>query len=210
MHGIGQGNGAGMAIWAVVSTPLLNMLRVKKLGCEIIGPISRIQCAFVGYTFVDDTDLIWLFPLISPAEATAGLITALDTWEGGLKSMGGAIVPEKTSWYLASFKWTGGKWSYQSVDEAPASLYVNDIHGNRKLLRRFETSHAEVTLGVLLAPGGNMNQQMTNMKNSAIKWADAMRTGSISKQDAWLSFSSMIWRILTYPVNATKLSKRTM
>ncbi len=26
MHGVGQGNGAGPAIWAVLSTPLLNML----------------------------------------------------------------------------------------------------------------------------------------------------------------------------------------
>jgi hypothetical protein len=26
LHGIGQGNGAGPAIWAVVSTPLLNVL----------------------------------------------------------------------------------------------------------------------------------------------------------------------------------------
>jgi len=29
LHGIGQGNGAGPAIWAVVSTPLLNVLREK-------------------------------------------------------------------------------------------------------------------------------------------------------------------------------------
>ncbi len=26
MHGVGQGNGAGPAIWAVVSTTILNML----------------------------------------------------------------------------------------------------------------------------------------------------------------------------------------
>jgi len=29
IHGIGQGNGAGPAIWTVVSTPLLNLLREK-------------------------------------------------------------------------------------------------------------------------------------------------------------------------------------
>jgi len=31
IHGIGQGNGAGPAIWAVVSTPLLNVLREKRI-----------------------------------------------------------------------------------------------------------------------------------------------------------------------------------
>lgn len=40
IHRIGQGNGAGPAIWAIVSTPLLNVLRDKGFGCEIICPLS--------------------------------------------------------------------------------------------------------------------------------------------------------------------------
>ena len=39
IHGIGQGNGAGPAIWAVVSTPLLNLLRSKGCGFKYISPI---------------------------------------------------------------------------------------------------------------------------------------------------------------------------
>ncbi len=161
----------------------------------------------MGYTFVDDTDLIQSSPLIPVEAATNGLQLALDTWEGGLKATGGAIVPEKTFWYLASFKWVGQKWAYNTINDAPGSIYVNDIQGNRKLLRQFETSHAEVTLGVALAPDGNVEQQTTNTKTSAIKWADAMQAGSISKHDARLSFSSTIWHTLTYPVNATNLSE---
>jgi len=38
IHGIGQGNGTGPAIWAVVSTPLLNVLRQKGFGCEFFTP----------------------------------------------------------------------------------------------------------------------------------------------------------------------------
>jgi hypothetical protein len=49
IHGIGQGNGAGPAIWAVVSTPLLNALRQKGFGCEIICPLSSEYFRFVGY-----------------------------------------------------------------------------------------------------------------------------------------------------------------
>jgi len=37
LHGIGRGNGAGPAIWAVVSTPHLNILRRKGYGCDIIN-----------------------------------------------------------------------------------------------------------------------------------------------------------------------------
>jgi len=55
IHGIGQGNGAGPAIWAVVSSPLLNVLREK--GCEIVCPLSSEYFRFVGYAFVDDIDI---------------------------------------------------------------------------------------------------------------------------------------------------------
>jgi hypothetical protein len=58
IHGIGQGNGAGPAIWAVVSTPLLNVLREKGYGCEVVCPLSSKFFRFVGYAFVDDTDVI--------------------------------------------------------------------------------------------------------------------------------------------------------
>jgi hypothetical protein len=47
MHGVGQGNGAGPAIWAVVSTPILNMLRSKGFGCEFISPFSQQLTKFV-------------------------------------------------------------------------------------------------------------------------------------------------------------------
>jgi hypothetical protein len=57
-HGVGQSNGAGPAIWAVLSTPLLNMLQSKGYGCSFMSPISNIITEFTGYAFVDDTDLI--------------------------------------------------------------------------------------------------------------------------------------------------------
>jgi hypothetical protein len=40
IQGIRQGNGAGPAIWAVVSTPLLNIHREKGFGMDFITPIS--------------------------------------------------------------------------------------------------------------------------------------------------------------------------
>jgi hypothetical protein len=58
MYGIGQGNGAGPAIWAVVSTPILDILRSMGFGFSYITPISNQFIRFVGFAFVDDTDLL--------------------------------------------------------------------------------------------------------------------------------------------------------
>jgi hypothetical protein len=110
MHGIGQGNGAGPAIWAVLSTPLLNMLRSVGVGCDFVSPLSKDKTSFVGYAFVDDTDVIVSnYAMTDSLQALTTLQRAVDTWEGGLKSTCGAIVPEKTFWYLIDFKWSSGK-----------------------------------------------------------------------------------------------------
>ncbi len=105
MHGIGQGNGAGLAIWAVLSTPLLNILRTKGFGCSFISPLSREYTSFVGYAFVDDTGVIVSFLSTDPSKSIPlTLQGAVDLWEGSLKATCGAIVPEKTFWYLIDFK----------------------------------------------------------------------------------------------------------
>jgi len=97
IHGIGQWNGVGPAIWVVISTPLLNLLRKKGYGCKLVDPISGNRYRFVGYTFVDDTDIIESKPMYSGADQTSrSLQCSMDVWEGSLNATFGAIVPEKT------------------------------------------------------------------------------------------------------------------
>ncbi len=81
MHGIGQGNGAGPAIWAVLSSPLLNLLRSKGFGCDFKSPFSKEDLQFVGYAFVDDTDIIVSqSSMDSYVEASHTLQRAVDIW----------------------------------------------------------------------------------------------------------------------------------
>ncbi len=164
IHGIGQGNGAGPAIWAVVSSPLLNVLREKGYGCEIKCPLSSEYFRFVGYAFVDDTDLIQSQLNENPIQAMSLLQEAIDTWEASLKATCGALVPEKTVWWLVSFKWSGTSWSYANIQDSPGELYVNDISEARKAIKRLEPHQAYETLGVYLAPDGNLEHQFQKMK----------------------------------------------
>jgi hypothetical protein len=79
----------------VVSTPLLNLLPKQGFGCEIVNPITGKKYVFVGYAFVDNTDIIESKSGLSLSECVTGLQQVLDTWEGALKATCGAIVPEK-------------------------------------------------------------------------------------------------------------------
>jgi len=207
-HGIGQGNGASPAIWAVISSPLLNMLRKKGYFCHFVAPFSSKEINFSGYSFVDDTDLVIVQLLGGSYESIISTLqSSVDTWEGGLNATCGAIVPEKSFWFLIDFTWTAGRWRYKTIAECQGDLSVKDIHGKRSVLRRYEVSEAQETLGVYLAPDGNHQAQIKKMITAAQKWADAMRSGSISRLDVHLSLISTIWRTLLYPLPALNLSK---
>jgi hypothetical protein len=210
MHGIGQGNGAGPAIWAVVSTPLLNMLRASGVGSHFISPISGKDIHFVGYAFVDDTDLIQTADegMATGSDVARELQRALDIWEGGLNATGGAIVPEKSHWYLVDFRWIGGVWKYLPVADCPASLWVKDISGERKLLKRLEPHEAANTLGVDIAADGNNMSQFKKMKEASLKWADQIRTGRLKHAEVHLALHSTLWKTLSYPLSCTTLTKK--
>jgi hypothetical protein len=55
-------------------------------------------------------------------------------WQGGIFASGGAIVPEKTHWYLVDYKWKAGIWHYAMVNETQVTLSVQDVDGKMQLL----------------------------------------------------------------------------
>jgi hypothetical protein len=207
IHGIGQGNGAGSTIWAVVSTPLLNLLRKKGYGCEIICLLSSTFFRFVGYAFVDDTDVIQSLLADNPDSARLKLQEAIDTWEYSLKTTCGALVPKKTVWWLVSFKWTGAEWAYAGIQDSPGELQVNDTSNSRKTIMRLEPDQAYETLGVFLAPDGNLDAQFEKMLSAVKVWVVGLRTGKLSKEESWLALQSTILHTLAYPLPVLRLSK---
>ncbi len=55
-HGCGQGNGGGPTFWVLVSTLLLQVLRVEGFGTHFCGMVSNGEIIFIVYAFVDDTN----------------------------------------------------------------------------------------------------------------------------------------------------------
>jgi hypothetical protein len=105
LQGIGQGDGAGSAGWAIISTPLINMMRTSGFGFSLLTALTVLAVSFVCNACVDDTDLVHTAKDVNSRGPTilAKMQSALDQWEGGLKATGGALVPEKSYWYLIDF-----------------------------------------------------------------------------------------------------------
>jgi len=68
----------------------------------------------------------------SSIDVAKALHQSVETWEGGLSTTGGAIVPENFFWYLVDFEWTAGKWHYKNIKDTPYEVFVKDITGQRK------------------------------------------------------------------------------
>ena len=134
-------------------------------------PISCDYFRFVGYAFVDNTDIIQSMLTENPGTALQKIQEAIDTWEFSLKATCGAIVPDKTVWWLVSYQWSGSTWHYSGIHDEPGVLYVNDIANERKVIKRLEPHQAHETLGKFLAPDGNLDAQFQKMQQAAKKWA---------------------------------------
>jgi hypothetical protein len=110
-QGINQGNGAGPGIWLLVSIPIINMLKTAGFGFRVGTVIMGDKFSFVCYTFVNDSDVVHSRSDTNRTDdmsaATETLVQemqqAIDTWEGGLRASGGALVPAKSYWFLIHF-----------------------------------------------------------------------------------------------------------
>jgi hypothetical protein len=88
----------------VVNTPVLKIMKDEGFGFMYKAIIEGKQLHFVGYSFVDDTDIIHSGQPGEPFQVLAmRMQAAMETWEGGLKATGGALDPEKSCWYLIRF-----------------------------------------------------------------------------------------------------------
>jgi hypothetical protein len=141
------------------------------------------------------------------AEVQARIQDSLVAWEGGIRATGGAIEPRKSHWYLIDFDWKNGEPFYKSVKETGGQLRVRDPSGSVLSLKQMEPWAAERTLGIRLAPDGNMKDQFDWMLATARKWTDKIRTGHLPRHLTWLAWKTTIQKTLEYPLPTTTLTK---
>ena len=209
VQGVGQGNGAGPTLWAIISSPVLEVLRSEGYGTFFKTAITGKDLKFVGFSFVDDTDQVQTgeYAGESSTSIVEKMQLAVDEWEGGITATGGALAPVKSHWYLIDFVWEEGKWRFARKDEQAAEILIRDSSGRKVPIDRLEVSEAKTTLGVDQCPDGNMDAQVEKMKDMTDLWAAQMRSGHLKKSEGWLALRSTIWKSLEYPLNATTLTK---
>jgi hypothetical protein len=106
VHGIGQGNGAGPAIWAVISCLILEIMHKQGYVAMFVSAISWMSIALCGgFLFVDDADLLFMAPTTHQRgeEIAESAQKHLDEQEGLIHATEGAFVPSKRPQHLPSY-----------------------------------------------------------------------------------------------------------
>ena len=113
--GVGQGNGCGPQVWAVVSSVMFEILKKKRLTTSFVSPLSKEHLKLCGFAFVDDTDLLQAsggqHNRNNPDDTMERMQQSVDAWEAAAKTTGGSIAVDKSWFYLIHFQWEKGKWS---------------------------------------------------------------------------------------------------
>ena len=208
-QGILQGNQFGPPSWAIVSSPLFDMLRAEGYGLRIRSPLTRRLLFLAGLAFVDDTDTVQneKRPTDTWQDVLRHAQGNVDHWNGGIRTTGGALDPKKTHWYLIDFTWKNGNWQYAAKDDMN-KLTMVDSEGTRVDLKQLPTSKGMRTLGVILAPDGNNTDQVEALLHKAESWADLISTGHLQREEAWRALNSTILKSLEYPLTATTLTEQ--
>lgn len=211
-QGILQGNGAGPTLWLAVSTPLLYMMKSAGNGIKYRTPISKEVDSFIGFAFVDDTDIVegdLRMGHLDIDDVFDKMQDAIDRWEGGLTTTGGAIRPDKLFVYPISYHFKpSGEYEYESVDSMDRTLTVKDHEGIRSQLKLVNAHDGRETLGVRTAPDCNMKDQFKALLKKVRRWTSYVKTGHIPANDAFNSISTTIMKSLEYSAAATTFTQQ--
>ena len=158
----------GPFIWALISSVMLTCMRQMNYVATLIGVLSGMVLTFVGYAFVDDTDICYTATdNDTPATSILPQFQAsVDCWAGLLRATGGGLEHKdnKTFWHLIDHKWTGDRWIYHSTQDSPGdiSIQVADSQERATLCRK-EAHEASETLGICIAMDGNQDAQVEKL-----------------------------------------------
>eukprot|EP00978_Attheya_sp_CCMP212_P017566 scaffold46978_cov35-Attheya_sp.AAC.1 len=89
-----------------------------------------------------------------------------------MKATGGRVRPDKCNYYKIEFVWRNDKWKYAKKAPGDRELYIQETPSKRTPIRQFNLSEAAETLGIWLAPDGNNEEVVKQMKIISKTWAD--------------------------------------
>ena len=205
-QGVLQGNAAGPTIWLLLSSMIFETLHTRGFAVEFCTSISKELFQLVGFAYVDDSDLIQTGT--DPVIVLASMQDLINSWGELIDVTGGALSVEKSWWYMIDYNYKkGGKWIATDAG-VNLQLAATSSSGERVPLKRLHADEASKMLGIYVAPDGNKEALIKDLKTAAVSWGSKMRNGNSTRIEAWTALNTNISAKLKYPLPACTLDEK--
>ena len=132
--------------------------------------------------------------------------TLINSWGSLMEVTGGALIVEKSWWYLVEYIWKRGKWVANDAGNE-LDLVATDTSGNNVSLNRLHCYESSQMLGVWLVPSSNKSKIIQELKKATVAWGAKARAGHLSQSEAWAALHTTISAKVKYPLPACTLTK---
>ena len=189
LFGPGQGNRASPPIWCVISDFIMQLMRKKTNGIDFTDPQVKLQVQRIMDGFVDDTT-IWINRFeaqmkneggVPITEITELLQNAAQWWERLLFATGGKLELPKCFFYQLQWKFCDeGKPKLMTNAELQTKIEITDSDTATILtINQLEPDEAHKSLGAMIAPTGNMEQEGIRLLTKGRMYAKQLRSYKI-------------------------------
>jgi hypothetical protein len=158
--------------WALISTPLINMMKIAGFGLYILTALTLVSVTFICYVFVNDTNVVHIGHGVCYRQRNPGAdARGCEPLGGWLEGNGRHTrVPSKSYWYLDDFIWDGKKWVYATKEDIPRDISIQTVKEDRRVnLTRYNVDHAEETLGIYIVIDRNNAKECVALCEKADK-----------------------------------------
>ena len=207
--GVGQGNAAGPATYAMVASMTDKVMEKHGAGALITSPISMKQLRIPSVKFVDDnTQAISGESKQSKKEDVMPKAQKeIDMMEGCGSSTGEAINIDKTKYWLLHPKWNGDSWQLLSPAKSPGDLTIVDKSKERMSMKRLQMHETYKFLGVEMGPRNKWKTETELIEDKSKGFANRVsKRGNRIKNDAWYALNHMMWATVNYPTPVTSMT----
>ena len=209
-QGVGQGVAFGPTLWALISSKMIEQMKRKEHGVDMMSSLLLSLISIVCFAFVDDTDTV----SSARSRTTTGeqmlpeFHETLNRWAGLLTVTGGEVSPEKSCWALIDFSWNGSDWEYRKEEDMPGECTLNDKYKNPHHLKWISTSEACETLRAYIAMDGNQTKHKESLEERSEEFGEKMIRSNCDPNTAIYTYNSSFIKSLEYSMVISDFTKK--
>jgi hypothetical protein len=205
VHGPGQGGRGSPAIWATISTMIMECLQDQSEGLLQYDTEGKMTGESFTTGFVDDVTL-WIGDMLQSISEEETLESLLEATEEAAQCWESLLYSTGANWSCQSVSFT---WYMLGSEEITHQVQIMDSATNETIeieIRQCTDSHK--TLGVMETPTGDYKDEGERLLDKAIGFARKTSVIAVSRLEATTLYQSMVQPSMLYSTPAGTLTKQ--